>query len=276
MESTLAATIGRPFTHTNSSSFELTSNSFLINHISSSMSPSIIENFILGIVTSITTAVAVWFWNKFRQSRLLNRKAAFFGLKPKEQCFAVMNQNPKQMNTMSHSDVQTLVEVVKLAEKIDAKLNIAPFGQFLEPPGSVTEFCLGGPDSNQRTKIHLTNFLKGIRFNPYMPGDPENIAITTRDQKFQYEKNQNEHAILARIYPDLKSRPVILISGQTARSNQGVVHYLIQNYDHVLRKKFGNKQQFCLLIKLESPLTYGYKSAKLERDLTGIAFTPFS
>lgn len=239
------------------------------------MTPSVIENFIVGIATSIVTAVAVWSWNKIYQSRILNRRAAFFGLLPKEQCFAVMNQNPKSLNAMSHSDVQTLVEVVKLAEKIEADLKVAPFEQFLEPPGSVTEFCLGGPDSNQRTKIHLANFLKGVRFNPYMPGNPDNIAILVQGQNFQYEKNQSEHAILARFFPASKSHPVILISGQTARSNQGAVHYLIENYDYFLRKKFGSGKQFCLLIKLYSPLTYGYKSAKLEKDLTKVAFIPF-
>jgi hypothetical protein len=224
---------------------------------------------------SIITAVVVWSWNKIQQSRILNRRAAFFGLLPKEQCFAVMNQNPKSLNTMSHSDVQTLVEVVKLAEKIEADLKVAPFEQFLEPPGSVTEFCLGGPDSNQRTKIHLANFLQGVRFNPYMPGDSDNIAILVQGQKFQYEKNQKEHAILARFYPDSKSHPVILVSGQTARSNQGAVYYLINNYEQDLRRKFGCSERFCLLIKLQSPLIYGYKSARLEQDLTKIAFSSF-
>lgn len=240
------------------------------------MSPSVIENFIVGITTSIITAIAVWLWNKIRQSRTLNRKAAFFGLKPKEQCFAVMNQYHQNVNTMSHADVQTLVEVVKLAEKIDAELKVSISEQFLEPPGSVTEFCLGGPYSNQRTKIHLVNFLQGVRFNPYMPGDPDNIAILIKGQKFQYERGQSEYAILARFYPEHKSYPVILVSGQTARSNQGAVHYLLENYDRVLRKQFGDEQQFCLLIKLRSPITYGYKSARLERDLTNTAFTVFT
>ncbi|MEO0790679.1 MAG: hypothetical protein AAFY36_18590, partial [Bacteroidota bacterium] len=189
-------------------------------------------------------------------------------------CFAVMNQNPKRLNTMSHEDVQTLIEVAKLAEEIDVELKIAPFEKFVEPPGSATEFCLGGPDSNQRTKIHLANFLQEIRFNPYMPGDPENIAILIQGQEFRYEKDRSEHAILARIYPEPKSRPVILVSGQTAKSNRGAVHYLIENYDRALRKKFGNEKQFCLLIKLKDPTSYGYKSARLERDLTGIAFKP--
>lgn len=239
------------------------------------MPPSVIENFVVGIATSIITAVAVWLWNKIRKSRILNRRAAFFGLSPKEPFLAVMNQNPKSLNTMSHADVQTLVEVVKLAEEIGSELTVAPFDRVLEPPGGMTEFCLGGPDSNQRTKVHLANFLKGVRLNPYMPGDLDNIAIVTQAETFRYEKNHSEYAVLARLYPNPKAHPVILICGQTARSNQGTVHYLIENYEHVLRKKFGNKKQFCLIIQLQSPQTYGYKSAKLEKDLTDTAFTPF-
>jgi hypothetical protein len=81
---------------------------------------------------------------------------------------------------------------------------------------------------------------------------------------------------LARLYPSSTSHPVILICGQTARSNQGAIHYLIQNYDESLRNKFGNKKQFCLIIELQSPSTYGYKSARLEKDLTDTAFIQFS
>ncbi len=235
------------------------------------MPPSVVENLVVGIVTSIITALAAWLWNKTRKSTILNRKAAFFGLQPKGQCLVVMNQNPKNLNTMSHADVLTLVEVVKLAEEIGVEVEVAPFDQIVEPAGEVTEFCLGGPDSNQRTKVHLANFLQGVRFNPYIPGDLNNIAIVTQNETFRYEKDQNEYAILARFYPNPKKHPVILLCGQTARSNQGAVHYLIENYDHFLRKSFGNKKPFCLLIQLQSPLTYGYKSTRLKKDLTGTA-----
>lgn len=177
---------------------------------------------------------------------------------------------------MSHADVQTLVEVVQLVERIGAELEIAPFNQILEPAGYVTEFCLGGPDSNQRTKIHLSNFLQGVRINPYMPGDPNNIAILIKDEIFRYEKNQSEFAVLARLFPEPKKHPIILVCGQTARSNRGAVYYLIQNYDEFLRKQYGDRKQFCLILKLQSPLIYGYRSAKLVKDLTDTAFIPFS
>ena len=239
------------------------------------MPPSVVENLIVGFATSIITAIGVWIWNKIRHSRIINRKTTFFGVSIKDKCLVVMNRNPNNLNTMSHEDVQTLLEVVKLAEGIGVELEVAPFDEILEPAGVMTEFCLGGPDSNQRTKIHLANFLKGVRFNPYTPSHPDNIAIVTPNGTFQYEKNHNEYAILARIYPDPKAHPIILISGQTARSNQGAIHYLIENYDQFLREKFGTRKQFCLLLRLQSPLVYGYKSSRLERDMTDTAFLPF-
>lgn len=239
------------------------------------MSPSVIENFVVGIITTVVTAVATWLWGKFRRSNLLNRRAAFFGLSPGESSLAVMNQKPDSLNAMAHADVLTLIEVVKLTSEIQSKLEIAPFNQVVEPGGGITEFCLGGPDSNLRTKVHLETFLKGIHLKPYVPGDPDNIAIATRDKVYRYEKNQTEYAILARFFPNASANPTILICGQSSRSNRGAAYYLIQNYDQILRKKYSNKKQFCLVIGLQSPLTYGYKSAYLEDDVTAIAFVPF-
>jgi hypothetical protein len=240
------------------------------------MAPSVIENFVVGIITTVVVAIVTWFWGRFRRSTLLNRRAAFFGISPGESSLAVINQKPDNVNTMSHADVQTLVEVVKLTNEVGSKLEIAPFDQILEPAGNVTEFCLGGPDSNRRTKVHLETFLHGVILKPYAPGDQDNIAIATKDRIYRYKKNESEYAILARFYPNATANPVILICGQTARSNRGAIHYLIEHYDHTLRKKYGNKRQFCLIIGLQSPVTYGYKSAFLESDLTDIAFVPFT
>jgi hypothetical protein len=240
------------------------------------MSPSVIENFVVGIVTSVITAIILWLWGKFRRSQILNRKAAFFGIYPQQDCLVILNQNPKtSYKAMAHGDVETLVEIVKLVSEIPGNLIVAPFDRVLEPPGKITEFCIGGPTSNERTKIHLENFLKGVRFNPYAPNDPDRIALVTKEEKFRYEENQNEYMLLARFYPHQGSYPIILICGQTARSNQGAAHYLAQNYADALSRKYGNKKTFCLILKLQSPSIYGYKSVKLVKDLTDTAFIPF-
>lgn len=238
------------------------------------MSPSVIENFVVGVVTSVVTAIGVWLWSKIQASQVLNQRAAFFGISPKENCLVVMNHSARDQSVMTHGDVETLVEVVRLVDKIGGKLSIARFDRILEPAGEMSEFCIGGPDSNQRTKVHLENFLKGIRHNPYSPDSPDNIAIVTKEEIYRYKRHEDEYAVLARFYPDPDSYPVILICGQTSRSNQGAIHYLVKNYDGFLRKKFGNKKPFCLVLKLQSPLTYGFKSVQLVKDVTDTAFVP--
>lgn len=239
------------------------------------MSPSVIENFVVGIITSVVTAVAFWLWGTIRKSQILNRRSAFFGISPKENCLVVMNHSARDQNVMAHGDVETLVEVVRLVDEIGGKLVIARFDRILEPAGEMTEFCIGGPDSNQRTKVHLENFLKGVRYNPYSPDSPDNVALVTKDEIYRYKKHEDEYAILARFYSEPDSYPVILICGQTSRSNQGATHYLVKNYEKFLREKFGNKKPFCLIIKLQSPLTYGFRSVRLVKDVTDIAFVPF-
>lgn len=240
------------------------------------ISPSVIENFTVGIITSVVTAVVVWLWEKIRASQILNRKSGFFGISPKENCLVVINHDARNQNAMAQGDVETLIEAARLVDEIDGKLVIARFDRILEPAGETTEFCIGGPDSNQRTKVHLENFLQGIYINPYMPNNPDNIALITKENKYIYAKNKDEHAILARFYPKSDSYPVILICGQTSKGNQGAVHYLKTNYDGYLRKQFGNKKPFCLILKLQSPLTYGVKAVQLVKDITDTAFVPFT
>lgn len=240
------------------------------------MSPSVIENFVVGIATSLITALTVWLWRRIRKSQVLNRKAAFFGIKPREECLVVMNHNPRSKDTMSHGDIETLVEIVRLVDEIGGKLTIAPFDKILTPAGETAEFCIGGLDSNQRTKVHAENFLKGVQFHPYSPDSIDNLAIITKEEKFRYERYKNEYAVLTRFYPNPDSSPVILISGQTSRANQGAIYYLVKNYDYSLRYKFRNKKSFCLIVKLQSPLTYGHKSVRLVKDITDLAFMPLS
>ena len=184
-----------------------------------------------------------------------------------------MNHNPHGRNTMSHGDIETLVDIVRLVDEIGGNLKVAPFDNLLEPAGEMTEFCIGSPGSNQRTQVHMENFLKGVRFNPYTPDEPDNLAIIENNNKFLYEKFESEYALLAKFYPNPDAQPVILISGQSARGNQGAIYYLIKHYDGLLNTKFGRTKHFCLVLKLRSPLTYGHKSVQLVKDITASAFT---
>ncbi|MGD1949992.1 MAG: hypothetical protein ACFB14_10135 [Leptolyngbyaceae cyanobacterium] len=236
------------------------------------LSPSVIENFTVGVITSIITGLAVWSWAKLRTSQLLNRRSAFFGIAPKENCLIVINHDPRNQNAMAMGDVGTLIEMVRLVDTINGKATIAKFDRILEPAGTTTEFCIGGPSSNQRIHVHLANFLPGIVFNDYIADNPDSLAILTKDRTYHYKKDQDEYAILARFFPEPDAYPVILICGQTSKANHGAVHYLVKAHDGYLRKTFGNRRPFCVVVKLRSPLTYGVRSVQFVEDISKVAF----
>ena len=177
---------------------------------------------------------------------------------------------------MAMGDVETLIEMVRLVDTIDGQPTIAKFDRILEPAGATTEFCIGGPSSNQRAHVHLKNFLPGITFNDYIAHSPDSLAIRTKDHTYRYQKDQDEYAILARFFPEPDGSPVILIAGQTSKANHGAVHYLIKAYDGYLRQTFGHRRPFCVVVKLRSPLTYGVKAVQLIKDISKLAFVPSS
>lgn len=229
-----------------------------------------IQDILIGIVSSIIVGVAVWSWGRIRRSRNLNRKSQFFGIAPGDKCLLVMNRTPRYPNAMNHGDAGALVEAAGLVREIRGEVTVAPFDEAIEPAGGMTEFCIGGPDSNERTRTHLDNFLKGVSMNPYA-NETDPLAITTKTEKFKYEKGTQEYAVLAKFRPNPNARPVFLVCGQTPIANRGAMYYLAQNYDSSLRRKFG-LGPFCLILKLTSHWTYGHKMVALVKDVTDTAF----
>ncbi len=173
---------------------------------------------------------------------------------------------------MSHKDIGTLVEAVKIIDKIGGEVIVAPFEETLEPPGDVVEFCIGGPDANERTQSILDNFLVGVRMYLYKDKvQGRRLAINTKTKLYKYNKGKEEFAILAKFMPKPNSKPVFLIAGQTGFANRGAMYYLAQNYDSSLRRKY-KLGPFCMITKVISPWDYGYKMVELVEDITATAF----
>jgi hypothetical protein len=170
---------------------------------------------------------------------------------------------------MSHEDVGSLVEAATIAHELNADLDVKPFDRVAVPAGSVAEFCIGGPSSNDRSRVHLENYLPAVSMNPYNH-ESAPLAITIDGDTYGIEKNVREYALLARLLPTPESHPVFLICGQTSIANRGATHYLLQNRK-TLRKQFGSRP-FCLVVRVASPWTYGYRMTALENDITGRAF----
>ncbi len=116
-----------------------------------------LQDLLIGIVTSIITGGAVWFWQKIQRSRFVNRKAKFFGLKPGGECLVVLGHYRGQ-NATSHGDIDSMVEAVKVIHGIGCNVEVAPFDKAIEAPGKVSEICIAGPDANERTETYLRTF----------------------------------------------------------------------------------------------------------------------
>src|SRR5512145_59531 len=146
------------------------------------MSPAI-ENLVIGLLTSVITAIVVWLWQKTRRTYLLNKKSRFFGIAAKEKCLLVMNHNPDQPSTMNHNDIYVLIEAAKITHDLEGEIVIAPYDVALEGTGEVTEFCIGGPDANQRSKAHIERFLKNVHFKPFNDAQ-EPLALVAGEHTF--------------------------------------------------------------------------------------------
>ena len=238
--------------------------------------PASIENLIIGVVTSAVTAVIVWVWGRLARLRRRSRRAAFFGLSPGEPCAIVMNRHAETSNAMHHEDVDGLVDLIGLVREIGATPVVVRFDRILEPAGETTELCIGGPGSNERARVHLKTYLPGVEFRPFAPGADDHLAIAVGGDVHPYQESELEHAVLARFSPEASAHPVILICGQSARSNHAAISYLTKHYERSIRLTHRDDEPFCFVLALRSPLVYGVKSVHLAKDVTTAAFTPAS
>ena len=236
------------------------------------LSPSL-QDLLIGIATSIITGVTVWFWQKIQQSRLLNRKAQFFGLRSKDECLVILGNYRGQPAT-SHGDIDSMVESVKVIHSLGHDVRVAAFEKAIESPGECSEICIGGPASNYRTGMHLSAFFNDIYMNPH-DAETDRLAIITRKKTYRYEAGETEYALLSKFFPKVGGKPVFLICGQTAFATKGAGYYLAKHFDGSIRKKYGDNE-FCFIVRIISPWTFGHKSVELVDDISKVAFKPNS
>ena len=79
----------------------------------------------------------------------LEAKSKFFEIRSNDSCYIVLNNNPHHLKSMTHGDVETLIEVVKIVHELGGKVDVAPFDERPKGTGLVTEFCIGGQTQMQ-------------------------------------------------------------------------------------------------------------------------------
>ncbi|GHG98024.1 hypothetical protein GCM10018780_23930 [Streptomyces lanatus] len=228
----------------------------------------------IGLVTSLLGGAFVWLWERARKARAVNRRAAFFGVRPGETCLIVLGNKYNSPGTAHYRDVRAVVELTLLVGELGCDAAVES-GGYRGSNGDRTEFCVGGPTggANLRTGGHLAAHLPGVTVHPYDGTSPESVAIEVGGEKFLFDRGQQEYALVAKFTPTESTRPVFLVAGQTSVANLAAIHFLRREYARVARQ-LPSVERFCLLIKVSDIGTYEFHRASLERDVTAAAFGP--
>jgi hypothetical protein len=227
-------------------------------------------NILIGLVTSVLSGTAVLLWRRAASSRILHRKAAFFGLRPGSPCLIVMNNHWQLPGSASHDDVQVMLEIAALAHEAGCPVNVIPADDLRERDSDSVEFCVGGPLSNPRTGAHLAAYLPGVKQRP-ISARSDSGAIVVGGRKFAFKRGRQEHALVAKFTPAHSKYPVVVIYGQRAIDSRAAVNFLKNSYK-TLSKTVDSVNKFCLIIQVAASDTYGAQAAELAADVTSAAF----
>ncbi|MEU6890876.1 hypothetical protein ABZ934_03615 [Streptomyces sp. NPDC046557] len=232
-----------------------------------------VRNIVLGVVATAISGGFGWFSRTYLWRRTLRRKQAFFGLPTGSDCVFVVNRQMGGTEGSVHrNDAFALLEISALIKDCAANLRIVSHDSARQGFGERAEFCVGGPVSNVRTAAHLASMLPGVRVDVSTEPGPDRGVIRVGEETFRWERGQVDHVLLARLTTGPGTRPVFLISGQTAISNQAGARYLARHHQ-ALARKYGN-DSFCVVLKVINSEAYGPDVVELAADVTRAARTP--
>ncbi len=202
----------------------------------------------------------------------MNRRAAFFGVRPDQTCLIVLGAKYNTPGTAHYRDVRAVMELTLLAGELGCHVALEP-GTFRGSNGDRTEFCVGGPsgDSNPRTGGHLAAHLPGVVIHPYDGTRPDSVAIEVDGEMFLFDRGNQEYALVAKFTPAESSMPVFLVCGQSSVANLSAIHFLRREYAQVA-ERLASAERFCLLVRVSDIGTYEHHRAVLERDVSAAAF----
>ncbi|MEC4019060.1 hypothetical protein [Streptomyces sp. H27-D2] len=232
-----------------------------------------LRNIVLGLVAAGISAAMGWFARTYLWRRTLRRKQRFFGLPTHSDCLLVVNRSAGGGDwTVARRDVFALLELSALIKDCGAHARIVAHDTAEQGFGYRTEFCVGGPVSNQRMAAHLRSLLPGIEVNTDSGPGPERGAFRVGGESYRWERGAVEHVIVARLTTGPTDRPVFLSSGQHSIANQAAVRYLARNHAKLARS-YGD-DTFCLLLKVVNSRAYGPDVVELVSDVTREATSP--
>lgn len=226
------------------------------------------KDVIASLVATVIWFGLGWLAATLRARALRRRGERFFCLGRGSTCRVIVGQY-REHPAVAAFDVGAIIETLATVQPFQPTVESPDSSRIMEAAGDVTEFCIGGPDSNQRTAAHLAEYLGGIEVRSYE--EDRALRILTKSNSYVYSRGKQVFVVLARIHATTGSRPVFLVCGQNSLSNRAAIYYLRKNRSKVLQRRFGYGQ-FCLILGVSAPSAFGYKMAELVEDVTDTAF----
>ncbi|MDY0814964.1 hypothetical protein [Kitasatospora purpeofusca] len=228
-------------------------------------------NVVLGLVASAISAVLGWLGQSLRRRRRLERTRDFLGLPAGSECLIVVNRSigtGAHPRTVTRRDAYALMELAALVKECGAHTDLVAHDAAPRGLGAKTEFCFGGPVSNERMAAHLAWGLPGVAISNDRAA-PDN-TITVGGRSYAADLQAGEYVLLARLATPGPGRPVFLISGQTGVANHAGVRHLVAHHRRLVRR-YGTDGTFALLLKVVNPGAYGPDVVEQIADVTALA-----
>ncbi|GAA1607966.1 hypothetical protein ACFQY4_33755 [Catellatospora bangladeshensis] len=225
----------------------------------------------INLLASAIAGAAVWLTQYALRRRRLHRMRTFFGLAAEAPCvfFVSRHASSPHPNSVHRADMGALLELAVIARDCGSRPQIASFEDRPLGLGELTEFSVGGPTFNPRTESHLRRMLPGVDVSGT---SPRPLTFTIGGQVYECKPGRVEYVLVARVFGPNGGRPVFVLCGQTALSNQAGARHLRAEYAQ-LGKTYGDRP-FSLMLRVVDTDAYGPAVVDQITDVTADATTP--
>ncbi|MER7951471.1 hypothetical protein ABTY59_29160 [Streptomyces sp. NPDC096079] len=231
-----------------------------------------LRNVVLGVLATGVSGSLGWLTRTHVWRRRLRRKQAFFGLPSGSECLLVVNRLAGSERGVHATDVSALLELSALIKDCGARPRVVQHDTARQGLGEIAEFCIGGPYSNRRMAAHLPNLLPGLTMNVEQEPREDRGMLTVAGETYRPEWGVDEYVVLARLTRGEDGRPVFLVCGQAAVTNQAAARHLARHHE-ALAGKYGPNGSFVLLLRVVNSQAYGPDVVELVADVTRAART---
>jgi hypothetical protein len=156
--------------------------------------------------------------------------------------------------------VAAALELGALVRAAGAEADILSPADAAEADADAVEFCVSGPDSNERTGAHLRRYLPMVEV-------VTRIGYQIGERRYPLERGRAEYVLVARVCRPHRPH-LFLICGQTGVTNRAGAAFLARHLPE-LRRRFGDGRSFGLVLKVVDSSTFTYREVE-EVDSIGV------